>query len=429
MKANPFEWSRLDNAAKIFPPTSTKEDTKVFRFACELTQEVEPEFLQQALEQTLEVFPFYLSILRKGMFWYYFEAGGLKPQVALETAPPCAPLYNKNEKKLLFAVTYYHRRINLEVYHALSDGTGALDFLRTLVCRYLALRHADEWRSAPAPLDFGASVSQKMDDSFQKYYKKEKGTGEKFTPAYHIRGQKLPSGRMRIVEGIMSAGGLLKQARARGATLTELLAAAMICAIHAGMTLREERRPVVITVPVNLRKYFYSESARNFFSVVNIGYRFGGADASFDAVLEAVKVQFARELTQERMRQRMNRLAALEHNYFARIVPLAVKDVSLYIANQVAEMQVTAALSNLGKITMPEAFAPYIRLFDVLTATRRLQMCMCSYQDAMVLSFTSPFAGAEVQRQFFRILAGMGLEIEIVTNPDAGERGGANAVL
>ena len=31
-------WSRLDNAAKIFPSTIEKTDTRVFRFYCELTE-------------------------------------------------------------------------------------------------------------------------------------------------------------------------------------------------------------------------------------------------------------------------------------------------------------------------------------------------------------------------------------------------------
>ena len=33
-------WSRLDNAAKIFPPNSNKRDTKVFRFTCRLKEEI-----------------------------------------------------------------------------------------------------------------------------------------------------------------------------------------------------------------------------------------------------------------------------------------------------------------------------------------------------------------------------------------------------
>ena len=137
-------WRRLDNAANIFPPTSGKRDPKVFRFACELREPVEPEILQTALDVTMELFPGYRSVLRHGFFWYYLEASDLKPQVRKEASPLCSPIYDRNVSTLLFDVTYFDRRISLEVYHALADGTGALQFLRALVCRNLALRHREE---------------------------------------------------------------------------------------------------------------------------------------------------------------------------------------------------------------------------------------------------------------------------------------------
>ena len=65
------KWSRLENAAKIFPSTTSREDTKVFRFTCELTEMVQEAPLQAALEETLEFFPFYRYSLRRGLFWYF----------------------------------------------------------------------------------------------------------------------------------------------------------------------------------------------------------------------------------------------------------------------------------------------------------------------------------------------------------------------
>ena len=41
-------------------------------------------------------------------------------------------------------MTYYKKRINFEVFHALTDGTGATEFLRELVKNYLHLVHKDE---------------------------------------------------------------------------------------------------------------------------------------------------------------------------------------------------------------------------------------------------------------------------------------------
>ena len=117
MSALEPRWSRLDNAAKIFPSTSSKKDPKVFRFSCELTEPVDGQTLQFALDQAMEKFPFYRSVLKKGLFWYYFEDSTRRPVVQPEELPPCAPIYSADRKGLLFRVSFFERRINLEVYH------------------------------------------------------------------------------------------------------------------------------------------------------------------------------------------------------------------------------------------------------------------------------------------------------------------------
>lgn len=146
-------------------------------------------------------------MLRRGLFWYFLEQSDLVPEVSEESSPPCSPLYDPRRRGLLFAVTYYRCRINLEVYHALTDGSGALQFLRALVYDYLLLRHPDAFTHSPSALDFDASRSEREDDSFRKHYVPErKGRGEKAPRAYHMKGALLPGGRIRVVEGSLPSG-------------------------------------------------------------------------------------------------------------------------------------------------------------------------------------------------------------------------------
>lgn len=84
-------WERLDNAAKIFPSASDKDRTQVFRFSCELTEPVEKEVLQRAVDKTLEDFPLYRSVLKRGLFWYYLEESNLKPEVELGKSTSLQP--------------------------------------------------------------------------------------------------------------------------------------------------------------------------------------------------------------------------------------------------------------------------------------------------------------------------------------------------
>lgn len=344
-------WSRLDNSAKIFPSNSTARDSKVFRFFCELYAPVDAQILQSALDKTMEKFPFYRSVMKRGLFWYYLEESSIVPQAVPETMPPCRPLFDRNRKGLLFRVLYYGRRISLEVYHALSDGNGALQFLCTLVYYYLLECHRDVFGNNPPLLGYNATQEQKRADSLKNIMKNllcPKGPRPK--KAYRMRGERVLEHRLSIVEGRMSLQALLECSRSRGSTLTELLTSVLILSIHEEMRLRDEKRPVVISIPVNLRGYFPSESARNFFTTINVGYDFSHQENSMDAVLNSVRDSFRKNLTKDQIRNRMNALCELEHSYLTRPIPLAVKNPVLRGASIVAERQTTASFSNDGTV-------------------------------------------------------------------------------
>ena len=408
-------WEPLDNAAKIFPSISNKRDPKVFRFACELREAVEPELLQQALDAALEDFPIFRSTLREGFFWHYLKESDQRPLVQQECELPCSTIYDANHPGLLFEVTYYGRRINLEVYHALTDGTGALQFLRSLVCRYLYLRHPEGFAEPPAALH-GASFSELAEDSFQKYYTAAAQNKVRSGPVYKLRGVRLPEGRMQIVEGVVPVRTVLAAARAQGVTMTVLLTALFLCAVDKNAVLRRKRHPVVVAVPVNLRKYFPSETARNFFCTVNVRYHFGRDPGDLASVMASVSAQFSQLLTRENLARRMNGYSAIEHNALVRVVPLGLKNIILRIAGAIAEGDHTIAVSNVGKVEMPSACAPYIRLFDVFVSTNTLQLCLCSYGENLTLSFSSAFRSTDVQKDFFRALAAMDIPVEVTAN-------------
>ena len=143
-QTNVKHWRRLDNAAKLFPAASSKRDTRVFRFYCELKEDIQQEILQKAVDRTLEKYPIFLSVLRKGLFWHYLEQSNKRPVVREEYKEPCSSLYIRDKRDLLFEVTYYKKRINFEVFHVLTDGTGASEFVRELVKNYLYLAHHED---------------------------------------------------------------------------------------------------------------------------------------------------------------------------------------------------------------------------------------------------------------------------------------------
>ena len=142
-------WVRLDNASNIFLAAWTDADPKVFRITAEVDDDIDPALLQQALDATFDRYPLYHAVLRRGIFWYYLQDSDLRPTVTPDLRHTWAPLHHPDRKELLFRVVHHHRRISLEVFHALSDGTGALWFLTDLLTAYLALRHPEGRTAAP----------------------------------------------------------------------------------------------------------------------------------------------------------------------------------------------------------------------------------------------------------------------------------------
>ena len=410
-------WRSLDNAAKLFSAASSPKDTRVFRFYCELKEEVKEEILQEALNQTIQKYPVFLSVMRKGLFWHYLEKSELRPVVREEYKEPCSSLYVRDKKTLLFEVTYYKKRINFEVFHALTDGTGATEFLRELVKNYLYLIHEEDLEPVELSNQY-LTVKDQEDDSFSRYYDPDFPRKKK----KKIRAVQIKKGgkgyeELQINEASMSVKELLGIAREKKVSMSVLLTAAFICAIHEEMSRMQEKKPVILMVPVNLRKIFPSDSMLNFFGYIEPGYQFGGGKDSFEDVLEAVKLYFQENLSKEHMAGRMNELIAIEKLKILKWAPLELKNRCIRAGAKMAEQEVTAVLSNMSVVKMPEDYAQYIEKFGVYTSTNRTELCICSFQDTLSLGFTSRYDSTNIQRNFYRILKELGASVK-VAEPD-----------
>ena len=126
-------WFLLDNAAKIFPCSSNKNNPHMFSVSATLVEDINQTILQETINMVLTRFPSFNVRLKKGLFWYYLEENP-KDYVVEETK---GDLFNfnwlKHKNDYLFNLSYYKNKITMVVFHALSDGTGAMEFLKSVV--------------------------------------------------------------------------------------------------------------------------------------------------------------------------------------------------------------------------------------------------------------------------------------------------------
>ena len=398
------KWRKLDNAALAFPLVTGKNDTRVFRFYCQIKENVSGEILQTALDQTMEKYPLFQAVLRKGLFWFYLEHRDIRAVVKQETEPPCSRLYIPDKKALLFQVSYDKNRINFEVYHALTDGTGAMHFLQELVQNYLILAHPQA-NLPRIESEEEITHGDKEEDSFSQYYSSDtpKDTGKK-PAAVKLKGEKLMHSDMHITELALSVRDIHQRARSYGVSITVLLTAMMLCSIREEIEKNQQKRPIALMIPVNLRNYFPSQSMTNFFGWIEVGYTFLDT-TTFEDVLMDVKRQFQEELVKEKIAMHMSGYVRIEKNPFVRAVPLEIKKYFLMIGANLGSRSITAVYSNIGIIRFPEEYKEYIQHFGIFASTNSLQMCSCSYGDEMVLGFTSKIPDDSIQRNFQRMLS------------------------
>lgn len=412
-----YKWYRLDNAATMIPSTTKGADTRVFRIVCELNEDVDGETLQRALDITMEEFSHFNVILRKGLFWYYLDSTNLTASVTEDILPECAPIYFPGRDELLYRVTYFKKRINLEMFHVLADGTGAFIFIKAIVSNYLRLAHNIEFEEVKVNT---STAEEKQDDAFRQYYSREKLTDLIKTnvpvKAYQIKQYMDENLRSHLIEGCVKADQFMALAHELGTTAGILSVSLFIESIIETMPRLSHKKPVVISVPVNLRQFFSSETTRNFFGVITIPFYPKDYDGTIQSITKVVKEEFKEGLNPESIRKTMNGYSALERNLLLKMVPLFLKDPVIQFFASQAKRATTATISNIGKIEMPEELAPYIDSFSAFMSTPDMQICISTYNNKMVFGAVSAYTDHTVLVNFFRKLSSYGMDVTIATN-------------
>lgn len=414
-----IRWDKLDNTAHLFPSIAGESMTNVYRISVVLNEKIQSDALQQALDMVLPKFDGFNVRLRRGVFWYYFEENGKPaPKVMEEAAFPCRYIRQNRNRSYLFRVTYYECRINLEVFHVLTDGMGGLNFLRELAYQYLRLVHPQLRDSAGDSLSEETSLNR--EDSFVKNFKKSQPSGFNKKKAYLIKQDKLPAGEFGVMHGYMPVSCLKEVAHRYDASINDYLVAVYIWSVYQeclhGLP---SKLPIRVAVPVNLRPYFDSLTTKNFFVMVSAEFWPKKDTYTFEEVLEIVKDSLHSQITKEHLENLFSYSVANQKNLLLRPVPLPIKNIVMKAVYTQSALANTTTITNIGNVKVDELYQPYIRQFHSLIAMSKgqsLKGTVCSYGDTLVFSFSSIFSETSVQRCFFRRIAVDGVEVRIETN-------------
>jgi len=402
-------WYRLDNSAKIMPSTTTIFNTNVFRLYCSMKEDVDKKILQEALDKSLIEFPMFLYSMKDGLFWHYLEESNYKPIVKEETEAVCSRI----DEEFLIRVSYYKKRINLEVYHVLADGNGAMEFLKYLVCTYISKKY----KLAHETIVNDSSTFEKAKDDFQTFDKSTfKFRIKKIKKAYKIATKKKENFHHDVIEIHTSVKEVKEAAKKRNTKLTIYLTSLLIKSIIDSAKIKDLKKPIGITIPVDLRNIFPSKTSRNFFYTILISYQ-PNNDNKIENIIEVVDKQLKEQLKKEILQDKINGFMLLEKILIIKVIPNFIKDIVLKFFAKYSKLNQTTVFSNLGLIKVPKCYEEYIDYLGVVSSTEDLQLVSCSFKDKLELSFSSHYENKEIERNFVKYLKNdIKSKITIVSN-------------
>ncbi len=419
-----YRWLKLDNAAKIYPAAMSRGWTAMFRVSAELTEPVDLDVLRRAQDNVLRRMPSFSVRLRRGFFWYYLEHIDGAPDITGDVANPLVRMNLRENGGFMFRVRVHESRIAVEFFHVLTDGTGGLTFLKTLVAEYLRLKHGLVIPAGDGVLDCSTPpLEGELEDSFMKYARPA-SRSRKEDAAYHIR--ETPEDRyfINIVTGMTDAMLLKEKAHSHGATVNELLTALLILAFRSVQRTEVSRRrrsmPIKVCVPINLRKYYKNNTLRNFSSFVNPGIFPAYGEYTLDEAIRFVKGFMAVEGSEKMLNVRMSTNVHSETNPIIRLVPLFIKNPLMkviYILN--GDRTSSTTISNLGVVTLPDEMSEHVARLDFMLGplrTNPVTLACATLRGNLVMNFTRTIKSPVIEREFFRSLVKLGLHVTVESN-------------
>lgn len=416
-----LKWYKLDNAAKPYPMFITKNTQSLFRVSAILLEEIDGEKLQSALNDIIKRFPTFKVKLRMGLFWYYFEENTAPLKVFVDDGIVLKPINTRKTNNYFFRVSYFKKKISIDFFHAITDGVGATEFFKCLLHRYFELmglkfelKNIIDINSEP--------LNEEIEDSFNTNYEKDFKLDKKSLKQFagnaplNIKGKLFKNEGYGVIFGTLSVAELKAKAAELNTSMTTLLIALLTKAIVATQKLSKKKKPVVIMVPVNLRKPFNSVTLRNFVLFARLEIE-PDENKSLEEYIVECGEQLKAGVAKRSLQDRINTAERCARAPIFKYMPIVFKYVALKLGKMILKSRQTVILSNIGSIDLPENFPLDRYMINInVTSASPLNVGVASWKDKLTVTFTRSIAETEVERSFFKSLADLGLSVSVASN-------------
>lgn len=380
--------SDIDNSAILYLALIRKDHTNVYRFTLTMSEQVDPELLQRAVDRVHMRFPSIFAGFRPGFFRYTQVHADRPPQV--QEDPGCLITMSREEiSRCAYRVYYRENTIIIEAFHALTDGYGAAASFSTLTAEYLSLRYSIQIPRGYPVMDCHAEPSaEELEDAYLKYAD-AKPLHLPSRYSFQLPGKEASHRVVHEAPVTLPVADLLTAAKNRGVSVTALLSALMASSIMEiqQQSTAKKQRPVRIMVPIDLRRLFPSVTLRNFILYALPTMEPEDSKLSLQELAEKFSRQIKEHLRKENLAGIIAYNVKTQNSLLFRLIPSALKCFCMRVAYRYfGESNSSITFTNLGNLTLPEQMLPYVKSLSVTLTPRARSPYNCS-----MISFNGQF--------------------------------------
>ena len=461
-------WYELDAFAKTYSSIISEGRTTCFRLSALFSENIDLEILKNVVISLEKKYPFYNSELKKGIFWNYLQQKKTHFIIEEEKTYPCTDIQKDNPLRII----YFNNKLSIEIAHFLTDGKGAALFFKDLIEEYLEKRYflenfekdkknnliyktekkkEVEIEKINKIINFGKKInknekdfenkkseknffektrellgndsglknSQKNEyvDLYEKYMRKvSKETTIK--SAFHLPMKILEKGQYHITTGEIDVESLKVESKKYGTTIGKYLLSVYFKILLDRYS--QAKNPIVIGVPVDLRKIFEETTYRNFFINITPSMDASLGAYSLSEIITYLDNYFALKITKKEFYKSIYKAMNPIQNIIIKSVPYLIKRMFFpFIFDYYGERGYTTGFSNLGIFKVDKKYEKYLKGFRFLPPPSKrckIKMGVVSDFNKVYVNFGNLTANYDIERDFFVYLRKRGIKSKIITN-------------
>ncbi len=400
--------------------------TSVFRITASLKEPVRYSAIREAVAITAKRFPYFSVSLGSGVFWHFLEFNDQLPRIQVEEKIPCTAFAAKRKSEPLYRVLIKGKRISVEFIHILTDGGGAIEYLKSLLYTYLIITGKHISTSGEIILPSMPVSEEEYEDGYNKFFQKLPAPS-KLVKAWHLPYKLNKKPKLRMLRAEVSVNEILELSRKHKVSVTEYFVSVYHFSLQKIFLSGKEkskkgkRKVLRIEVPVNMRKIFPSRTMRNFslFVLPEIDVRLG--TYTFEEILRSVHNQLQISADVKQLSRFLSSNVSSEKLFIIRVMPLFIKKMVIAsVYKGLASKRWTGMVTNLGLVTLPGEMENMIDNIELIPPPPnpkvKVGCALISYKNNLRICFSNITQSCELERHILRHLADAGIHVKILND-------------